>query len=85
MHSELETTPIIIIVGLWWLVVGLCWAYLTRDSSCLTKIIVAIVCTKGFLLFWIIYFTYVLIKNLAQGMKDENTKQQQKDQNESDP
>ena len=85
MYSESENITIIIIVGLWWLIVGLCWAYLTRDSSCLIKIIVAIVCTKGFLLFWIIYFPYLLIKNAAQGMKDENTKQQQNDQKENNP
>ena len=82
MYSEVNIIGIIAFVA--WIGVGIWLSYRNRNESYGIKILLLIVCTKGFLLFWIPYFPYLLIKNFVQGMKEGNTKHQQKDKKESD-
>ena len=53
-----------------WLIVGIVVAYKTRKSDCGLKIICAILLTKGFVVFWIFYGVYILIKNFIEGMNE---------------
>ena len=52
-----------------WLVVGIVVAYKTRKSDCGLKIICAILLTKGFVVFWIFYGVYLIVKKFIEGLK----------------
>ena len=82
MYSEVNIIGIIFFLA--WIGIGIWLSYYNRKASCGIKILLFIVCTKGFLLFWIPYFPYLLIKNFKEGMKEGNIEQQQKDKNDSD-
>ena len=59
-----------------WIGFGIWLSYCKRDASCGIKFLILILCTKGFLMFWVFYFPYTLIKNFKQGMKEGKTEQQ---------
>ena len=85
MYTEQDTNGSIItaIVFLAWIGLGIWLSYRTRESGCLTKLVVAFFCTKGFVLFWIFYGAHILVMmgiNFIQGMKEGNTEQQEKDE-----
>lgn len=83
MYSE-EDAAVRLILLLLWVGIGIWLSYVNRKSSCGIKILIAILCTKGFILFWIPYGIYVLIKNFKQGMKEGNIEEQQKVENNKD-
>lgn len=53
-----------------WLIVGIVVAYKTRKSDCGLKIICAILLTKGFVVFWLFYGIYLIIKHFIEGVKE---------------
>ena len=76
MNPETEIITIISIFV--WIGVGIFLSYKHRKSPGAIKILVFVLCTKGFVLFYIPYYIYILIKNFKKGMKEENIEQQKK-------
>ena len=89
MYTEEDTyTPEDIIAGIIVILVVLAWfgfsiwlSHRTRQSGCGTRIAVAIVFTKGFVLYWFCYgLFYVpgkIVVNLIKGMKEGHDERKQ--------
>lgn len=55
------------VVGIFgWIGVGIWLAHRTRESGCLAKIIVAVLFTKGFFIYWLLYVIIVPINIVIQ-------------------
>ena len=56
-----------------WIGFGSWLSYKNRNAEYGIKIILAVLFTKGFFLFWMIYWVYILVKNFRDGMKEGQT------------
>ena len=75
---------IVTLLVLAWFGFGIWLSHRTRESGCGTKIAVAIVFTKGFVLYWFCYGLFYMpgkiVINFIKGMKEGRVERQQTDQ-----
>lgn len=69
-HAEIVREILTILGVLAWIGFGSWLAYKNRNAGCGIKILLAMVFTKGLILFWIAYGGYILVKNFREGMKE---------------
>lgn len=65
-HADLVGDLFKVLGVLGWIGVGIWLAHITRESGCLGKILVALVFTKGFFIYWILYVIIVPINMAIQ-------------------
>lgn len=84
MYPIPETTEYIVFRILFvtlWIGIGIFLSHRLRGTGWEIKVLIAILFTKGFICYWIIYYPYLLIKKFRQGMKEGNIEKQQKTEN----